>query len=165
MQQGTRCIRRQFRWLFGQFHEETDAPGPVRGRSLTSARALAPARKLLIPGCSIGLIFLIVHGGLVEPERIRVAYPAALVSGPVGLHGAAVYLQPDSPLPTGHAARRPGGRRAPRRLLCFSLEGPYLICRSRAQVSLGAGQIALAYLAWVAGSWIVAAISNDVMLP
>jgi hypothetical protein len=34
----------------------------------------------------------------VEPERIRVAYPAALVPGPVGLHGAAVYLQPDSPL-------------------------------------------------------------------
>jgi hypothetical protein len=71
-QQGTRCIRRQSRWLFGQLHEEADATGPARGRPLTSACTIAAARKLLIPGGSIGLILLIAHVGLVEPERIRV---------------------------------------------------------------------------------------------
>ena len=35
--------------------------GPARGRPLAAAGPPAPARKLLIPGRSIGLIFLIIH--------------------------------------------------------------------------------------------------------
>jgi hypothetical protein len=35
--------------------------GPARGRPLAAAGTPAPARKLLIPGRSIGLIFLIIH--------------------------------------------------------------------------------------------------------
>ena len=42
-------------------------PVPPCGRPLTSAVVTA-ARKLLIPGCSIDLIFLIAHAGLMEPE-------------------------------------------------------------------------------------------------
>jgi hypothetical protein len=121
-------------------------PVPPCGRPLTSAGTVAAARKLFIPGCSIDPTFLIAHVGLMEPERIRVAYPAALVPGPVGLHGAAVYLQPDS-------LCRPVTPRADPLIrthlvtdLCSSLEGPSLVDLSFQDLGpLGAGQIALAW--------------------
>jgi hypothetical protein len=41
---------------------------------------------------TVGLIFLIAHLRLSEPERVAIAYLAALISESTGRHGRALYL-------------------------------------------------------------------------
>jgi len=54
--------------------------GSTARRPLAEASALAVAGELLPPGGTVGLIFLIAHLRLSEPERVAISYLAALIS-------------------------------------------------------------------------------------
>jgi hypothetical protein len=60
------------------------------------------ARKFLIPGRPVGLVFLIVHVRLMPPERIAVADLSPLIPGMVNVHAHAMSetprLKPDEQL-------------------------------------------------------------------
>ncbi len=49
-------------------------------------------RELFPPGGTVGLVLLIAHLRLSEPERVAIAYRAALISESTWRHGRARYL-------------------------------------------------------------------------
>ena len=79
-QQGARCSRRKLRWLFRESDEDADPPRPAARRPLAEATAPAVAGELFPPGGTVGLILLIAHLRLGEPERVTIGYLAALIS-------------------------------------------------------------------------------------
>ena len=81
-QQGARCSRRKLRWLLREFDEDADPPRPTARRPLAEASALAAAGELFPPGGTVGLIFLIAHPRLGEPERVAISNLAALIPEP-----------------------------------------------------------------------------------
>jgi len=81
-QQGTRCSRRKLRRLFREFDEDADPSRPAARRPLAEATAPAAAGELFPPGGTVGLVLLIAHLWLSEPERVAIGYLAALIPEP-----------------------------------------------------------------------------------
>jgi len=81
-QQGARRGRRELRRLFREFDEDADTPRPAARRPLAEGSALTATGELFPPGGTVGLILLIAHLRLNEPERVTIAYLAALISEP-----------------------------------------------------------------------------------
>jgi hypothetical protein len=76
-QQGARC-RRKLRRLVRESDENAGPPRPAARRPLAEASALAVAGELFPPGGTAGLVLLIAHLRLGEPERVTIGYLAAL---------------------------------------------------------------------------------------
>jgi hypothetical protein len=85
-QQGERCSRRKLRRLFREFDEDADPPRPAARRPW-QGQALELAGELFSPDGTVGLIFLIAHLRLSEPERVTIAHLAALISESTRRHG------------------------------------------------------------------------------
>jgi len=81
-QQGARCSRRKLRRLFREFDEHADLRRPAARRPLAEGSALAAAREIVPPDGTVCLMLLIAHLRLNEPERVTIAYLAALISEP-----------------------------------------------------------------------------------
>jgi len=81
-QQGARCSRRKLRWLFREFDEDAHPSRRAARRPLAKATAPAVAGELFPPGGTVGLVLLIAHLRLGEPERVAIGYLATLIPEP-----------------------------------------------------------------------------------
>lgn len=87
-----RRSRPKLRRLFREFDEDADPRRPTAKRPLAEASARAAARELVPLDGTVCLMLLIAHLRLNDPERVTIAYLAALISEPTRCHGLALYL-------------------------------------------------------------------------
>lgn len=94
--------------------------GPWQRQALSHSRG-----EPFPPGGTVSLILLIAHLRLDEPERVSIAYLAALISETTGSHGRAVYeYMPE-------LANRPPAGEAPVRLPVYETAAPRLTHQTR----------------------------------